>query len=153
MFDLIRKILEKNSNNKGPAAREDTGLRIRIAAGVILLEAAHIDNECTEEEIDHVMDTLKKTFDLSHEYAEELIALAHEERTQALDLWQFTNLINQHYSKEEKTGVMEAVWRIIHADGQLEKHEDHFAHKLAKLLRLTHREMIEAKIKARGEKN
>ena len=150
MFDLIRKIID-TKNNKERGAADDIGLRTRIAASVVLLEAAHIDNECSDEELDHVMDTLKATFDLSHEYAEELVELAHEERTQAIDLWQFTNHINRHYSHDEKIEVMEAVWRIIHADGQLEKHEDYFAHKLAKLLRLTHREMIEAKIKARGQ--
>ena len=51
----------------------------------------------------------------------------------------------------EKMEVMEAVWRIIHIDGQLEKHEDHFAHKLSNLLRLTHKELIDAKIKARQQ--
>ncbi len=150
MFDLLRKIIEKRNNSRGIAAA-DPDLRTRLAAAVILLEAAHADNDCTEEEFDHVLETLKTTFALSHEYAEELMELAHQEREQALDLWQFTNHINQLYNKEEKIEVMEAVWRIIHADGRLEAHEDHFAHKLANLLRLTHREMIDAKIRARGQ--
>ena len=150
MFDLFRKIIEKKTDNESDAAA-DTGLRTRLAAAVILLEAAHADDDCAEVELGHVMETLKITFSLSHEHTEGLVELAHEERKQALDLWQFTNHVNQLYSKEEKIEVMEAVWRIIHSDGRLEAHEDHFAHKLANLLRLTHGEMIEAKIKARGQ--
>jgi uncharacterized tellurite resistance protein B-like protein len=46
---------------------------------------------------------------------------------------------------------MESVWRIIHIDGRLEGHEDQFAHKLANLLRLTHGELIDAKIQARKQ--
>jgi uncharacterized tellurite resistance protein B-like protein len=46
---------------------------------------------------------------------------------------------------------MESVWRVIHIDGRLEGHEDHFAHKLANLLRLTHKELIDAKISAREQ--
>ena len=149
MFDLIKKIIEKG-NNSSPAATTPPGFRTRMAAAVVLLEAAHADNDCKAAELDHVMETLKTNFGLSPEYSEELLDLAHREREQAPDLWQFTNRINQRYSKEEKIEVMEAVWRIIHADGRLDAHEDYFAHKLANLLRLTHKEMIEAKIRARG---
>ncbi len=46
---------------------------------------------------------------------------------------------------------MEAVWRIILIDDHLEAHEDHFAHKLANLLRLNHIELINAKLRARKQ--
>ena len=150
MFNLFLKIIEKKTDDESVAAAAP-GLRTKLAAAVILLEAAHADDDCTEGELSHVMETLQSTFTLSHEHTEALVELAHEERKQAFDLWQFTNHINQRYSKEEKIEVMEAVWRIIHSDGRLEAHEDNFAHKLANLLRLTHGEMIEAKIKARGQ--
>ncbi len=68
-----------------------------------------------------------------------------------MDLFSFTRYMNNNFSKEEKIEVMESVWRIIHIDGQLEAHEDHFAHKLANLLRLTHGELIDAKVKARTQ--
>jgi len=148
MFDLIKKIisggLAEKVQGKGGADN------IHLAAGVLLLETAHIDDECTAEEMTHVIDTLRSDFGLSPEYAEELIELAGEERDKALDLWQFTNQMNQHYSTEEKMALMEAVWRIIFADGRLEAHEDHFAHKLANLLRLTHKQLIDAKLQARA---
>lgn len=149
MFNHIRKIIAGNNTKPVPVQKQDPVLKRRIAASVLLLEAAHVDNECTDEEMDHVIDTLKSKFDLSHEYTEELITLAHEEKNKAVDLWEFTNHMNQHLSLDEKLAVMEDVWRIIHVDGKLEKHEDHFAHKLANLLRLTHKQLIDAKIKAR----
>jgi len=150
MFDLIKKII-----SGGPAAKEQgSGVEdnIHLAAGVLLLETAHIDDECTAEEMAHVIATLRSDFGLSPAYAEELLALAGAERDKSLDLWQFTNQMNQHYSMEEKMALMEAVWRIIFADGRLEAHEDHFAHKLANLLRLTHKQLIEAKLRARGRR-
>jgi uncharacterized tellurite resistance protein B-like protein len=98
----------------------------------------------------HVIHTLRSEFNLAPQYVEELVALAGAERDKAIDLWQFTNQMNQHYSQAEKMTVMEAVWRIIFADGRLEAHEDHFAHKLANLLRLTHKQLIEAKLQARS---
>ena len=150
MFDLIKKIISgsPDEEERGKGVED----KAHLAAGVLLLETAHIDDECTEDEMAHVIDTLRSEFNLSPEYVEELIELAGAEREKALDLWQFTNQMNQHYCLEEKMALMEAVWRIIFADGRLEAHEDHFAHKLANLLRLTHKQLIEAKLKARAHR-
>ena len=148
MLNFIKQTLIRRG--PGPSGGStDTEERTRIAAGVILLEAAHADHECTEDELSHVIKTLRSDFNLSKKLAEELLEVAHRERRQAVDLFEFTNHINNEFSKEEKKAVLETVWRIIHIDGQLEKHEDHFARKLTHLLRLTHKDMIDAKLKAR----
>jgi uncharacterized tellurite resistance protein B-like protein len=86
---------------------------------------------------------------LPREEIDAFLAQGEKKRTDSADLFQFTRYMNSNFTKQEKIEVMEAVWRIIHIDGHLEKHEDHFAHKLANLLRLTHKELIDAKIKAR----
>ena len=150
MLDFIRKTLTVRRQDlpEDPISKDE---RTRIAASVILLEAAHADNECTDEELDHVIETLQSDLKLSKEHAEDLIKLAHHERRNAVDLFEFTNHINNEFSKEEKKAVLQAVWRIIHIDGHLEKHEDHFVRKLTHLLRLAPNDMIEAKLKARKE--
>ena len=149
MFDLLKKII----NGRTAATERETNTvdKTRLAAGVLLLEAAYIDDECTEEEMANVVASLEAEFNLSKEYVDELLGLANAEREKSLDLWQFTNQMNQYYSQEEKLALMEAVWRIIFADGRLEEHEDYFAHKLANLLRLTHKQLIDAKLRARDQ--
>lgn len=149
MFGVIKNILGGGKSGKGRESREDLERKMHIAAGVVLLEAAHVDNECSEEEMDHIVATLKDKFALSDNCADDLLDLAHADRKQSVDLWQFTNHINQHFSADEKLAVMEDVWRIILLDGKLDKHEDHYAHKLANLLHLSHEQMIAAKLKAR----
>ena len=148
MFDFIKKIISNNGPDRTGKGAE---FKTHIAASVLLIETAHADDECTAEEMAHVVATLKEQFGFSHEYIAELIEYAGAERDKAMDLWQFTNQMNSHFSMAEKMAVMQAVWRIIFADGQLEAHEDHFAHKLANLLRLTHKQLIEAKIEARND--
>ena len=151
MFNLLHKIVMNKKSTGAVQPAKDSRKKTQIAACVLLLEAAHIDNECTDDEMGHVMATLKENFALSEECAHELVALAHQKRDNSVDLWEFTNHINQHYTPDEKIEVIESVWRIIHIDGQLEKHEDYFARKLANLLRLSHKQMIDAKMKARGQ--
>jgi len=49
--------------------------------------------------------------------------------------------------------VIELVWKVIYADGKLDKYEDHLAHQLAKMLNLTHKQLIDAKMKIKNEQS
>ena len=49
--------------------------------------------------------------------------------------------------------MLEAVWRVVYADGRIDKHEDYLVHQLANLLRLRHKELIDAKIRTKKEKS
>ncbi len=146
MFGVIRNIIKDSKNEKD---QENSEQKKHVAAGVLLLEAAHIDNECSQEEMEHIVATLKEKFALTDNCVDDLLALAHADREKSVDLWEFSRHINQHFTADEKRAVMEDVWRIILVDGKLDKHEDYYAHKLANLLHLSHKEMITAKLNAR----
>ena len=149
MIDLIKRVLADKKNNKEPSGQEEPDAHIALC--VLLLEAAHIDGECSNEEKEHVVETLTTRCGIPRMQIDELLASSYKERDDSVDLFRFTRYLNNHYTKKEKLSVMEAVWRVIHVDGRLESHEDHFAHKLANLLRLTHKELIACKIKARQQ--
>ena len=149
MLDLIKKILGDTSGEK---IKEDNDVQgFNMALCVLLLEAAHVDGECSDEEKEHVILTLTTKCGVPREEIDEFIASGDRKRKDSVDLFQFTRYMNTNFTRDEKIEVMEAVWRIIHIDGYLEAHEDHFAHKLANLLRLTHKQLIDAKIRARQQ--
>jgi len=149
MIDLVKKFFGKSTKD-GPADQgKETSHDIRIATCALILEMSNIDGEFSESERENIMSILKKDHDLSDEYAVALLEASNEELKGSIDLWQFTNLINQNYSMEEKLRVIETIWKIAYTDGKLDKHEDYLVHKLAKLLRLTHKQLIEAKLKAK----
>jgi uncharacterized tellurite resistance protein B-like protein len=147
MLDLIKQVLGGNRKDHASARAS----RPLLAACAILLEAAHADYEYTEEEREHLLHTMTAHFGLSSEEAHELEELAHQERSQAVDLFHFTNQVNSDFGHEDKLAVMEAVWRVFMADGTVDKHEEHLARKLTFLLRLSQRDMVEAKQKARAQ--
>jgi uncharacterized tellurite resistance protein B-like protein len=149
MLDLIKKVLgDKPKDDHETVAGQDEA---HVALCVLLLEAAYADGQCSEEEMNHVVSTLKAQAGVARGKLEELIDTAYRKRDDAVDLFKFTRYLNEHYTKKQKLEVMESVWTVIHTDGRLEAHEDQFAHKLANLLRLTHKELIDAKIKARQQ--
>jgi len=149
MLDLIKNFFTDKTAQTTKSS-ENT-LDANVALCVLLLEAAHVDGECSSEEKEHVVSTLTTECGVPREKIDELIASGYQERKESVDLFRFTRHMNNSLSKEEKIAAMEAVWRIIHIDGRLEAHEDHFAHKLANLLRLTHKELIAAKVNARTQ--
>ena len=125
--------------------------RVQVATCVILLEVAKSDDEFSSIEKTTIEAVIKKDFGISAEAIEELMHIASRKREESIDLWEFTHLINENYSKEEKKKIVEAVWKVIYADDKLDSYEDHFVHKLAKLLQLDHNELIEAKLKVKYE--
>ena len=147
MIDLVKKFFGKTTGRGQADQVEVTSHDIRIATCALLLEMANIDGEFSESERKSILAILKKVYQLSDEYAEELIKISKEELQGSVDLWQFTNIINRNYSIEEKKRIIEMIWEIAFTDGKLDKYEDYLVHKLAKLLHLTHKQLIEAKLK------
>ncbi len=147
----LKKVLLKKAEVDIEHQKQVEAERIQVATCIILLEVAKSDDEFSSIEKTTVKAILKKKFDISAEAVEELMEIASKKREESIDLWQFTNLINQNYSKEEKKRIVESAWRVIYADKKLDGYEDHFVHKLAMLLQLDHSDLIEAKLKVKYE--
>lgn len=147
MIDLVKRFFGKTTKGGHEDQDKEKSHDIRVATCALLLEMANIDGEFSESERGNIINILKRDFNLSDEYAEELIKASNEELAGSVDLWRFTNLINRNYSMEEKIRIIQMVWKIAYTDGKLDKYEDYLIHKLARLLHLTHRQLIESKLK------
>lgn len=127
-------------------ADPDPGHDIHVATCALLLEMANIDGEFAEAELRSLLSILQDRYRLSAEHADALMLEARRQLDDSIDLWRFTNRINQNYSVEEKERIIEMVWRIVYADGTLDSHEDYLVKKLSHLLRLSHKRLIAAKL-------
>lgn len=108
----------------------------RLAACALLLELAHTDDQFSEGERKHLRAAVRRQFDLDPAQADELLDLAEQERARAVDLWQFTTLIKQHYSKGQKMVLLEVMWGLVYADGELAEKENYLMRKICNLLDL-----------------
>ena len=150
MFELIKNILMKSS-----AVNEDWSERpdgLQIAVCVVLLEVANADDVLTREDQAQIMQFFEQNAKLSETAAEELLNLAEHVRRQAVELWQFTHLISENFSVDDKLKLVETMWRIIYIDGRLETQEDYLIHKLSTLLGLRHSELIDVKVRVLEER-
>jgi uncharacterized tellurite resistance protein B-like protein len=147
----LNRFFAKQEDGAESVPKDETE-RVQVATCALLLEIAHSDDEFDDAERDTILTIVQKEFDLSKKLAHELIDLSNKERDKSIDLWQFAKAIRERYSDEEKAKVMETVWQVIYADGTLDPHEDYLVHKLSKLLGLSHKQLIDAKLRVTGKK-
>ena len=79
--------------------------------------------------------------------ANEIIDLARKEHADSIDYFQFTSLINQHYSAAQRIELIEKLWLIAFADNVLDKHEEHVIRRIADLIHVAHSDFMKTKLK------
>ena len=147
MLDIIKRFFSPVDGDTTTGQTTGSGHELQMAVCALFVEMARIDESFTAEEMAAVIDILKTKYGLSAENAAAMIAAAEAELEESVDYWQFARLINENYTMDEKVAIIEMLWRIVYLDGNLDKHEDYLMHKLARLLRLHHKQLIDAKQK------
>ena len=147
MLDIVKRFLRPAGERPADSGSGNAGRDLQLAVCALFVEMARIDESFTAEEMTMVVDILEDKYGLSAEDARALIAAAEAELQSSVDYWQFARLINENYTMDEKVAIIEMLWRIVYKDGHLDKYEDYLMHKLAKLLRLHHQQLIAAKKK------
>ncbi len=147
MIDGLRRFFRKSKTGANGKEIQKTKQDIRVATCALFVEIAKIDETFTPDEMEMVLSVLKKKYGLSEEHADALIAEAEKGLEESVDLWQFARLINENYSVAEKVDIIETLWRIVYVDGKMDRHEHYLMNKLKNLLRLSQKQLIDAKLK------
>lgn len=151
MLSSIKKFFSSSMTPRTDAEPEAQRKDIRLAACALLLELASADEEFTDDERQHLESAVRRQFGLDAAEAEKLLDLAQEARDEAMDLWQFTNLIAENYSTGQKMVLAEIMWGLVYSDGDLASKEDYLMRKICNLLRLEPGYLAEARKRFTGE--
>jgi uncharacterized tellurite resistance protein B-like protein len=145
MLDIVKQFLGKFTEGTAVDQKQDHGILVAVCA--LFVEMARIDETFTPAEMQTILSLLKDKYGLSQEHANALVIKAENELKRSTDLWQFAKLINENYSIAKKIELIEMLWRIVYIDAKMDKYEHYLMDKLGKLLRLTHDQLIAAKLK------
>ena len=106
--------------------------QLAVAATALMVQLSRVDNDQDDEELKTILqDALNQADD-------------------ATSLYEFTGLINEQLSQEEKQALLESIWRVAFADGRIDKYEEHLIRRMSDLLHLNHREFMQARHRAEG---
>jgi uncharacterized tellurite resistance protein B-like protein len=124
--------------------------RLQLAAAALLIEIGKADYQRDPREQAAILHAVGTAFALTPAALAELMEDAETTSHQATSLYEFTNLVNQHYSEAEKQQLIRQLWRVAGADGNIDKYEDHLIRRIAELIYVSHSQFIRAKLEVLG---
>jgi uncharacterized tellurite resistance protein B-like protein len=125
------------------AAEPETGAPdpVAVAACALLLEIAHADETFTADERERIARHAREDLGVAPEDVREVLRLAEEARKASVDLYQFTKLVTESFSREQRLRLIEAIWGVVYSDGVLTAVEGQLARRIAELLGFQHPEV------------
>jgi uncharacterized tellurite resistance protein B-like protein len=145
MLAAIKKFFDDHIDSAATQNGVSQERRLRVATVALLLETARADFNVQDSELASVARHAQEFFQLSDDKTAELVELAEEEAKNATCYFEFTSLINDGFSLEEKVKIVELMWQVAYADKELEKYEEALVRKIADLLYVPHTAFIAAK--------
>jgi uncharacterized tellurite resistance protein B-like protein len=127
---------------------DDTGYR--LAATALLIHVISLDGEPSEIEKRKLHSLIESRFGLDPGTADQLIASATLVEGEAVDLYHFTSVIMRSVNEEGRLRIVEMMWEMVYADGQVSEFEDNVVWRAADLLAVSSRERIELKHRVAG---
>lgn len=151
MIGTIKQFFDKHLNLASESNQKDPDHILQLASAALLIEMTRVDNEVKQIEQETVTNAIRKTFQLSPAQTTALLELAEQEAKQSTCYYEFTSLINNAFSQEQKIKLVEQMWLVAFADNELEKHEEHLVRKISDLLYVSHKDFMAAKRRARQQ--
>jgi len=149
MLKAIKMFFEQNISIELVVDNQEHQLKLATAA--LLIEMMHQDAQVLETEQQAVRQALKENFTLSDEESTELCHLAQQELKNATDYYQFTKLIAEHFSQQQKIKVIELLWQVAYADNHLDAYEEHMVRRIADLIYVPHQDFIQTKLRVQNQ--
>jgi uncharacterized tellurite resistance protein B-like protein len=141
MIKALKALFEPPEKGSGETLEH----RMRLAAAALLIETARADFTQEGAEELALEDLLVRSLKLDRPEVHDLIALATKRVDESTSLYEFTREINDHYSPAHKIQLIEAMWKVAYADGQLDKYEEHLIRQVAELTYVPHQDYIRCK--------
>ena len=147
MINSIKAFFETHIARQAEDSAEATAHKARVAAAALLVEVVRADEHFGPEERQAVLAAARRKFGLEPTEAEELVAAGEEQSSGAVDFFQFTSIINQVFTAEQKVRLVEELWRVALADEVIHRHEEYVIRKVADLIYVPHAAFIAAKLR------
>jgi uncharacterized tellurite resistance protein B-like protein len=144
MLDGLRQfIADVVSPAHGERQFDDTGYR--LAATALLVHVISLDGQPSEVEKRKLHSLLESHFGLDPGTADQLIASATLVEGEAVDLYHFTSVIMRSVNEQGRLRIVEMMWELVYADGQVSEFEDNVVWRAADLLGVSQRDRIDLK--------
>lgn len=146
MFRSIRSLFEHQIAKFAdePAAKHS----LELAGAALLLEISRADHDMSVVERDAIRAAVRKVFHLSEEEIEDIVTTAEHAVETSVSLHDFTAIVNERFTREQRVELLEMLWSVAYADDELDHYEEYYVRKIADLLHISHSDYIKTKHRA-----
>ena len=148
MFERLKRLLTEPSPRTGDA-REHSFEEKQLAAAALMVEAAGLDDDFDANERARIETLLQDHFSLTPTEAGELLAAGEQASTNSVEWQGFTRAIKDGFEPEERIALIEMLWEVAYADGQLHDYEASLIRRITGLLYVSDRDSGEARKRVR----
>ena len=141
--DLLKRLIQPE-----PAPIADADARLALTA--LLVRVARSDNDYSGDERALIDQIAQDRYGLSSSEASGLRAEAEAMEAEAPDTVRFTRAIKEAVAYEDRLAVIEALWKVVLADGQLAQEEDALLRLVSNLLGITDQDSAKARQRVSG---
>jgi len=143
LFQSLKKIFQKTQD----ITEKDNLDELSIICG-LMMEAANTDGNVTKDEINKISSTLIEMFKEDPLEVKNAITKTLKYKDEPKSLQFFTYKINKSFNIEKKLLLIETLWGIILADGEIHDFESNLIRRLAGLFYISDVSCANAKRKA-----
>ena len=136
MIQRLKKILALRNDTTVTADDEE----LKLASTALLLEAACMDGQVDDVEISTVTNLLSDHFELGADEARELVDAGREILANSVELYGFTRIIKDSFNHEDRVRMIEMLWKVVYADGNLHDFEANLVRRICGLIYVSDRE-------------
>jgi len=120
---------------------------IERVSAALLVEIARADHTLEQSETESIRSALKQSSSLPDEEIDAIVTSAIVDADSAISLHEHIKLVNEHFDRANKVMLIEQMWRVAAADGNVDRYEDYTIRKLSELIYVRHSEFIQAKLR------
>ena len=150
MLDKLRQFIAEVAAPLAPDHRPFSDTDYRLAATALLIHVVSLDGEPSEVEKQKLHALLQSRFQLDPPNVAKLIAAATLMEGEAVDLYHFTSVIMRSVDEEGRKRIVEMMWELVYADGNVSEFEDNVMWRAADLLGVSSRDRIAIKHRVAG---
>jgi len=142
MLVEVQKFFQKHIMSAEEGSFQAESDRLHLATATLLFEMARMDDHIDDREREAIGDLLSQRFSLDEDMSAELLAMAADTAHNAVCMQEYTRLLNEHFSQQQKVQMVRMLWEVAISDGIIDKYEDLFVRQVADLLYVPHRDFI-----------
>lgn len=124
---------------------------LQVATVVMLVEMASADNDIAEEEAQEICFSVASRFGIDEDEVPELVQIAISARQESSKIDDFVSTINHSFNEAQRIQILSMVWKVVLADGKIDKFEERFLVQLKTRFQLSEEALEEARKLAQAE--